>query len=43
MMDAVATATSAPKNARLTRIFAAYGQELVVLGSLLAVLRPRTS
>ncbi|HEY4730606.1 MAG TPA: hypothetical protein VIH41_05710, partial [Myxococcales bacterium] len=37
-MDAVATATSAPKNARLTRIFAAYGQELVVLGSLLAVL-----
>ena len=37
-MDAVATVTPAPKNARLTRIFVAYGQELVVLGSLLAVI-----
>jgi len=37
-MDAVATATPAPKNGRLARTFAAYGQELVVLGSLLAVM-----
>ena len=37
-MDAVATATLAPKNGRFARIFAAYGQELVVLGSLLAVI-----
>jgi ribose/xylose/arabinose/galactoside ABC-type transport system permease subunit len=37
-MDAVATATPAAKNARLARIFAAHGQELVVLGSLLALI-----
>src|SRR5207237_547446 len=38
LMDAVATAALAPKNGRLARIFAAYGQELVVLGLLLAVI-----
>jgi len=37
-MDAVATAIPAAKNARLARIFAAHGQELVVLGSLLALM-----
>jgi ribose/xylose/arabinose/galactoside ABC-type transport system permease subunit len=37
-MDAVAADTPAPKGGRLARIFAAYGQELVVLGALVALM-----
>lgn len=37
-MDAVAADTPAGKGGRLGRIFAAYGQELVVLGALLALM-----
>ena len=37
-MDAVAAAAPAPKGARLARLFSAYGQELVVLGALLALM-----
>ena len=37
-MDAVATAAPAPRGGRIARLRAAYGQELVVLGSILALM-----